>query len=519
MSHPEDDIERSPRDSEDTDVPNVAHTEKQSPSSKSKEAEAGSINDAPRSKEEQDEDDKYLVHLDAEDDPKQMSVMRKWIILIVVCSAALCATCASSMAGFAEAGVSQDFHVAKEVAILGISMYVLGLGLGPLLIGPLSEVHGRNPIYRISYFLFFATSFPVAFAPDIAVYLVFRFFTGFCSSAFLSVAGGTVSDLFDDSHVVLPMAAYSTAPLIGPAVGPLLSGFINQNTTWRWTYRVLIIWTFVEWILLLLFVPETYTPVLLKHKAKHLRKTTSDERYWAPVDRRQHSMLQAMVLSCYVPFKLLATDPMALLIDIWSALILGIQYLTFQAFPIIFEQGHGFNVQQTGLSFIGMGLGLLLGFLVQPLFTRYFRSQCEKHNGRLPPEVRLIPGQFGAVLMPVGLFWLAFTTYPHVHWIVPILASVPFGMGILMSFAAIFTFTVTAYRPIAASAMAANTFVRTASAAAFPLFAGQMYDRLGTVGATALLAGLMTLFAPLPFIFYRIGARLRAKSKFTTPPQ
>ena len=107
-------------------------------------------------------------------------------------------------------------------------------------------------------------------------------------------------------------------------------------------------------------------------------------------------------------------------------------------------------------------------------------------------------GQAGAVLVPLSLYWLAFTTYPHIHWIVPIIASVPFGAGILLCFISIFTYLVTAYRPIAASAMASNTFTRTSAAAAFPLFAGQMYERLGTVGATALLAGLTTLAAPLP---------------------
>jgi MFS family permease len=91
------------------------------------------------------------------------------------------------------------------------------LGLGPLVIGPLSEVHGRNFMYRISYLLFFAFSWAVAFPPDIgtplnricrafvdndlAVYCIFRFLTGFSSSAFLSVAGGSVSDLFDNDQV------------------------------------------------------------------------------------------------------------------------------------------------------------------------------------------------------------------------------------------------------------------------------------------------------------------------------
>lgn len=130
------------------------------------------------------------------------------------------------------------------------------------------------------------------------------------------------------------------------------------------------------------------------------------------------------------------------------------------------------------------------------------RKEALKYDGQPPPELRLVLGKFGAVIMPVSLYWLAFTTYPHVHWIVPILASVPFGTGIFFCFASIFTFTVTSYRPIAASAMAANTFVRTASAAAFPLFADQMYHRLGTAGATALLAGLTTLAAPIPYVHY-----------------
>ena len=93
---------------------------------------------------------------------------------------------------------------------------------------------------------------------------------------------------------------------------------------------------------------------------------------------------------------------------------------------------------------------------------------------------------------------MAFTTYKQVHWIGPIIGSIPFGSGTVFIFTGVFTYLVTAYRPIAASAMAANSALRSTFAAVFPLFAGQMYDALGTVGATALLAGLMTVMAPLP---------------------
>lgn len=143
-----------------------------------------------------------------------------------------------------------------------------------------------------------------------------------------------------------------------------------------------------------------------------------------------------------------------------------------------------------------------------------------KLHGHVPPEEVLHIGQVGGILAPIGmfpyplplpssstspsltahlgLFWLAFTTYPSVHWIVPILASVPFGTGTYFIFNSVFTYLVVAYRPVAASALASNSVMRLGFGAIFPLFANAMYAKLGTVGATALLAGLTTLMAPCP---------------------
>lgn len=77
--------------------------------------------------------------------------------------------CRVRQAAFVEVPVARQFHVSKEVAILGVSLFVLGLGLGPLVAGPMSEIYGRNIIYRVSFALFFLCMFPVAFAPDICM--------------------------------------------------------------------------------------------------------------------------------------------------------------------------------------------------------------------------------------------------------------------------------------------------------------------------------------------------------------
>ncbi|KAF8583523.1 MFS general substrate transporter [Ramaria rubella] len=457
--------------------------------------------------------DQKLVTL-GDDDPKKLPLARKWLIVLIISSATLCATCGSTVAGSTEAAIQREFNVPHEVAILGISLNLLGLGFGPLILGPLSEFYGRNWIYWISFSLYFLLGFPVAFANHIAIYLVFRFLNGLAGSAFLSVAGGSVSDLFDNASVATPMAVYTTSPFLGPAVGPAFAGFVHAN--WRWTYYVILMWSFCEVLALVLFVPETYTPTILQRKARRLRKVTGDDEIYAPLDRNTKGVFQTIAFSCCRPFEIMVHEQMALLLNLWSAVLLGILYLSFQSFPIIFGKVHHFNVQMTGLSFIGIGIGELIALLSQVIFwNNLFQKQVIKYKGHPPPEVRLYMGMAGAILVPVSLFWLAFTTYPHVHWAVPLITSIPLGAGILFSFASIYTFLVTAYRPNAASAMAGNSFVRSSFAAVFPLFAGAMYDRLGTVGATALLAGLITLLAPLPFVFFKYGARIRKNSRFT----
>ncbi|KAF7798663.1 hypothetical protein EIP86_009887 [Pleurotus ostreatoroseus] len=481
--------------------------------------------------EVKDEKHAFLVHLEAKEEPKNFSVWRKWIIIEVVCMGALCSTCASSMAAYADDGIAATFHVGTEVAVLGVTTFLVGLGKrtatavtlshscmqfnigqGPLFVGPLSEVYGRSPVYIVSFFVFFALSWAVCFAPDIATYVIFRYLTGLASSAFLSVAGGTVSDLFVPSEVGIPMAIYTLHPFIGTMLGPVLSGFINQNTNWRWTYWTLQIWIFVQLLAIIGLVPETFEPVLLKRKAKKLRKATGDSRYYAPLDHREISMVRAVLKSCWTPFKLLLLDRMALLLDIWTALVLGIIYLAFEAWPFIFIDKHGFSLQQNGMACIGLGVGMIFGCALNIGIIIWNRRRFAKNNIKPTPETSLIQGMIGGVVVPASLFWLALTTFKHVHWIAPIIASAFYGVGFYLCFASTFTYLVAAFRPIAASAMAGNAFVRACFAGAFPLFASQMYEGMGTIGATCLLAGVMTVAAPLPFIFYRIGARLRAKS-------
>lgn len=142
-------------------------------------------------------------------------------------------------------------------------------------------------------------------------------------------------------------------------MGPIVGNFINYYTNWRWTFYALIIWSAIQWLLLVIFLPETYHPVLLQNKARRLRKETGNEKWHAAIEKHQRSKTQTIVRSCYRPFLLLSQEPMCLNLCMLSALLLAIIYLFFGAYPLIFGDVHGLNLWQIGLTFVGIGVGMV----------------------------------------------------------------------------------------------------------------------------------------------------------------
>ncbi|KAJ5608632.1 multidrug resistance protein [Penicillium herquei] len=452
--------------------------------------------------------------------PRCFRKTTKWLIVLIVSHVSLCITCSSSIYTTTYDKMEADFHNSRIVSTLGLSSFVLGLAMGPMLLSPLSEFYGRKPIYVLSWSLHIVFIIPQAVAQHISVVVLFRFFDGFSGSAFLAVSGGTVGDLFSHDELQAPMALFSMSPFIGPSLGPLLGGFINYYTNWRWTYYVLIIWSLVVWLTILLLVPETHDPTLLEKKAAKLRKDTGDNRWAARSAKPQTSITTAVGRSLLRPFQLLLFEPMCLILCIYSAILLGIIYNFFGAIPLIFRTNHGFNLWQTGLAFMGIMASSFLCAATDPIWHRVRAALIRRHTkgtgmeGSSEPEFRLPPAILGSFLAPIGLFMFGWTTYSSMHWMVSIMGSAIFGTGNMLIFTGIFTFLVDAYPLYAASALAANALVRNLFAAAFPLFGNQMYEKLGYQWAASVLAFLTVAMLPFPYLFFKYGKLLRGKSQF-----
>jgi hypothetical protein len=215
------------------------------------------------------------------------------------------------------------------------------------------------------------------------------------------------------------------------------------------------------------------------------------------------------------PWILLLREPIVLLLSIYMAIIYGTLYMLFAAFPIVFQQGRGWSQGIGGLAFIGVAVGMIAAVVYSIWDNKRYNKAIEaSKSGIAAPEARLPPAFVGSVAIPVGLFWFAWTNSPSIHWIVSIIASAPFGFGVVLVFLSIMNYLIDAYLIYAASVLAANSVLRSLFGAAFPLFTSYMYADLGIHWASSIPAFLALACVPFPFLFYKYGAAIRQRCKF-----
>jgi multidrug resistance protein len=221
-------------------------------------------------------------------------------------------------------GVAEEFNVSEEVALLTISLFVVGFGIGPMVFAPLSEIVGRRPIYASTLLLAVIFTIPGCVAQNIQTLLVTRALAGIAFSAPMTLVGGTLADMWRPEERGVPMAAFSAAPFIGPAVGPLVGGFLSDALGWRWLYWIQLILSFVAWVGISFTVPETYTPTLLARRAKKMRKSTGDDKFVTAEDLDLRPLSQRLKLFLLRPFQLLFQELIVFFISVYMSVLYGV---------------------------------------------------------------------------------------------------------------------------------------------------------------------------------------------------
>ncbi|BGP46725.1 hypothetical protein JCM10450v2_002573 [Rhodotorula kratochvilovae] len=408
--------------------------------------------------------------------PKPKKAWLTLLAALLVMLSALSSSCSSGAAPWIQADLGGN-------TALPLSLFLLGYVAGPFLWAPLSEAHGRRPWFVVGVLAFTAFLGASAAAQTYGQLLVLRFFSGFFGAVPMTNSGALCGDIWSAKQRGTAMSFYSVATFSGPALGPVVASFAADRINWHFAF---IIPTCISALLccaVVFTLPETYPPVL----AWRLLGT---------------------------PLIMITTEPIVAAVAAFASCCYALIYLLFEGYPIIFSEVHHLAPGYSSLPF----LSILVGAVISVPVTLWYQKEymkAVKREGRHTPEQRLPPAAAGGPMIVVAFLWLGWGGYkPSVHWIVPTLSGVVQGVASVLIFRSMQTYLLDSYERNAASALTSNVVLRSVCGAVFPLFAPVMFHRLGVQWGCTILAGIMLVLCPVPFIFARYGERLRKKSRF-----
>lgn len=403
-----------------------------------------------------------------------------------------------------------------------VSVYVLGYASGPLLLAPLSEIYGRVIVYHVCDFCFVVLSIGSALAPTLNSLVAIRFFAGVAGCAPVTNGGGSIADMVLPEQRGVAMALYSVAPLAGPIVGPIVGGFVSQSLGWRWTFWVLSIVAGVVSLLMLCFMRESYAYVILKRKTARLQKATQDYELRSKLDSGL-SWSDHFKRGIIRPVRMFIKSPIIAITSIYMAISYGYLYLMFTTMTTVFEDTYGFSTGLVGLAYLGLGVGSMIGVVYTSLTSdRHLKKKPSKtmepsdentqfQTESVKPEHRLRTLPIGALLVPCGFFFYGWTAQYRVHWIVPIIAHIPIGLGIQIIFFCIQVYLIDAFTIYAASAIASNTVVRSLFGAFLPMAGLPMFSELGLGWGNSCLGFIALIMIPAAVILIKWGETIRLR--------
>ncbi|PVH78271.1 MFS general substrate transporter [Cadophora sp. DSE1049] len=403
-------------------------------------------------------------------DPKIWFYSRKWVATTLVSFISFVTAASSSIVAPGLPQIATELMIPDPVEkSLVFAIFGFGFIVGALPYGPLSELYGRAPVLHVSYFVFFVFNLASGFANTKAQLLIFRILAGVGGSAPNTIGAGVVSDCFNAEDIGRGSAFYGLAPRLGPAVGPLVGGFIVQNLGWRWSFHITSMLAGVLFIFALIFVQETRPQIILERKAKKLGKE---------------------LVGMMRPLVYLGTHRIVQYLAVYQFFIAGTLYLVLSTF-------HGLWIESWTITFANVS---------NPMIPR-IPMLASRPEHRAPLMI------IGCVVYPIGFLLFGWSAQYRFFWLVPNVGIFFVSVGIIIISQGIKLCTLSAYGDFAASAQGAVNFTPAIDSGTFPLFAPYMLQKLryGWTG-TVLAVVAMIIGIPRPIILWYYGPRLRKKA-------
>jgi MFS family permease len=398
---------------------------------------------------------------------------------------------------------------------MAMSSFILAVAVGPLLLGPLSEIFGRVIVLHSSNLMFLVFNTLCAISRTKGELIAFRVLSGFGASATFALYGGILNDCWIKEERGKGYAIANFIPLLAPALGPLAASAMLGKLSWRWCFGMTSIFDAIVAVIGLVFLRESYEPVILARRVMRMRKETGNMSLHTKAETETMSVRQLLRKNILRAVTLLVGEPLVWLQTLWSTAAFGTLYIFLSVFPFVWTDLYGDNITIAGLHYLFYGFGLMVGtqlgsFWADRIYLRLKRAT----NDRGRAEFRLPLSILCSILYPATLLLFGWTAEKRVHWAVPSIATFFFGMAYVVAGQNLVAYNIECYETHAASAGAAVNFTRSIAAFGFPLFAPAMIETLGWGWTGSVLGLVLTVVGlPVPIILWFSGARLRKASK------
>ncbi|TVY84063.1 Efflux pump radE [Lachnellula suecica] len=455
------------------------------------------------------------VDWDGPDDvlnPMNWTPGKKWRTLGIISLMTFVTPLSSSMFAPAVTEVMKGFK--SSSTILGeivVSIYVLGFAIGPLIIAPMSELYGRKWIYLISCAAFVIFTMACALSSSMSMLIVFRFLAGCAGSTPVTLGGASIGDMFPKEKRGAAMAVWGMGPQLAPSVGPIIGGFLAEAEGWRWVFWLQAIIAGIIMFLGAIILRETYAPVILQRKTVALIRETGDSGLKSSLQDPTPTS-QIFTRAIIRPIKMLLFSPIVLLLSMYTAIIFGYLYLFITTLPQVFQGQYGFSVGVSGLTYLGLGIGAILGLMVVGKTSdSMYRKLAARNKDIGVPEHRLPPLLVTIPLVSIAFFGYGWAVETRTHWSVPMIMTALFSMGMMPAFICTNMYFVDAFGRYSASALAASKLLQSVVGAFLPLAGRPLFDHLGLGWGNSVLGFIALTFLPVPWLFFRYGEKLRTR--------
>ncbi|WP_180552285.1 multidrug effflux MFS transporter [Staphylococcus haemolyticus] len=244
--------------------------------------------------------------------------------------------------------LKNDFNTTTANAQLTLSLFMIGLGLGNLFVGPISDSIGRKKPLVISMIIFALASLGIVFVENIWIMVFLRFVQGFTGGAGAVISRAIASDMYRGNELTKFLALLMLVNGVAPVIAPALGGLILSFAVWRMVFVILTLFGVLMVLGSLFKVPESLS-----------------------VKNRDSSGVNVI----FSNFKSLLTTPRFVL----PMLIQGVTFIMLfsyiSASPFLVQKIYGVSPLHFSWMFAGVGITLIIASQIAGKLVDYFHPQ------------------------------------------------------------------------------------------------------------------------------------------------